>query len=208
MDYRHVNETIGNLYDCIVEPDLWQSALARIAEMTDSEIITLAVLDVSTRQARFSSAHGDARVLEPLIHTYSALMPFYPVLHKFELDEPLDFEAFCALHGPDGMEVWHDSRIQREWFEPHSLRVGTNLLVMKRDRTIGAFNTITASERPVGPCAMNLIRELAPHIRRAVIIGDLFESERRRADLFEQVLEGLAHPVIVVTKEMGIRDCQ
>lgn len=204
MNTPKVNDAIGTLYDCIVEPRLWRSALARVAELTDSEIVTLAVLDVATCQARFSCAHGDAGALESLFHTYSSLMPFYHVLHRFEVDEPLDFEGFCALHGPDGQEVWRDSRIQKEWFEPNRLRVGANLLVMKRDRVIGAFNTITASQHPLGPHAMGLVRELAPHIRRAVTIGDLFEGERRRADLFEQVLESLAHPVVVVTEDMGI----
>ncbi len=151
-----MNETIGRLYDCIVEPRLWQSTLSHIAELTDSEIITLAVLDVPTREARFLSAHGDPRVLGTLFHTYSALMPFYHVLHRFEIDEPLDFEAFCALHGPDGVEIWNGSRIQKEWFEPNHLRVGANLLVMKRHR------------------------------------------------LFQQILESLAHPVVVVTKDMRI----
>ena len=199
-----MNETIGRLYDCIVEPRLWQSTLSHIAELTDSEIITLAVLDVPTREARFLSAHGDPRVLGTLFHTYSALMPFYHVLHRFEIDEPLDFEAFCALHGPDGVEIWNGSRIQREWFEPNHLRVGANLLVMKRHRTIGAFNTVTSSRSPLGPRAMGLVRELAPHIRRAVTIGDLLEKERCQAGLFQQILESLAHPVVVVTKDMRI----
>lgn len=74
--------------------------------LSDSELITLTILDQLRNEARLSTAFSDPAVSDPLLTTYSVLMRFYHVLHRFELDEPLDFEAFWNLHGSEWAEVW------------------------------------------------------------------------------------------------------
>jgi DNA-binding CsgD family transcriptional regulator len=43
---------------------------------------------------------------------------------------------------------------------------------------------------------------LAPHVRRAVTISDMFEVERQQAVMFRSVVEALNHPVLIVSREM------
>lgn len=204
METENFSTIVAQIYDCITDPSGWPAVLSRIAEGSDSKIITLAVLDTEQKTARFSAAYGEPSILDPLISTYSAQMPFYHVLHRFELDEPLDFDGLCRLHGPNGRDVWDNSSINKEWAEPNRLRMGANLLVMKRDNLIGGFNTLTDADRPITPESMNLVRLLSPHIRRAVSIGGLLEIERSRAAVFQQIIDGLAHPVVIVAKDMRL----
>ena len=204
MDNSKLLETIGALYDCVAEPDLWQAALGRVTEMTDSVLTMLAVMDPVKKTARFSAVHGDPIVLEPLVSTYAAHVPFYSILPKFELDVPLDFDALCNLYGPDGYDVWYASRTYTEWMQPNRFRTGFNLAVMKRDEFVGALTTITRDDMPATPASKGRLAQLAPHIRRAVSIADLFEVEQRRSRIFRDVIDNLAHPVLIVTGDMRL----
>jgi DNA-binding CsgD family transcriptional regulator len=197
-------DTIGTLYDCVTEPGLWPEALGQITELTDSAITVLAVMDMSKKTTRFSAVHGDPAVLEPLVNTYAAHVPFYSILPKFEIDVPLDFDEMCNLHGPDGRDVWYASRTYTEWMRPNRFRTGFNLAVMKRDEFVGALTTITREETPSTSAGQALLSLLAPHIRRAVTITDLFEAEQRKAVLFQEVIDNLAHPVLIVAADMRL----
>lgn len=203
-DNSKLLEAIGTLYDCVAEPDRWQAALGQITEMTDSVLTMLAVMDPARKTARFSAVHGDPIVLEPLVSTYAAHVPFYSILPKFELDVPLDFDALCNLYGPDGRDVWYASRTYTEWMQPNRFRTGFNLAVMKRNEFVGALTTITHDDMPVTPASKARLAQLAPHIRRAVSITDLFEVERRRSRIFQEVIDNLAHPVLIVTGDMRL----
>ncbi len=203
-DNSKLLEAIGTLYDCVAEPDRWQAALGQITEMTDSVLTMLAVMDPARKTARFSAVHGDPIVLEPLVSTYAAHVPFYSILPKFELDVPLDFDALCNLYGPDGRDVWHASRTYTEWMQPNRFRTGFNLAVMKRNEFVGALTTITHDDMPATPASKARLAQLAPHIRRAVSITDLFEVERRRSRIFQEVIDNLAHPVLIVTGDMRL----
>ena len=203
-DNSKLLEAIGTLYDCVAEPDRWQAALGQITEMTDSVLTMLAVMDPARKTARFSAVHGDPIVLEPLVSTYAAHVPFYSILPKFELDVPLDFDALCNLYGPDGRDVWYASRTYTEWMQPNRFRTGFNLAVMKRDEFVGALTTITHDDMPATPASKARLAQLAPHIRRAVSITDLFEVERRRSRIFQEVIDNLAHPVLIVTGDMRL----
>ena len=204
MDSSRLFDTIGTLYDCVTEPEQWPRALGRISELTDSVIAMLAVMDMSRRTTRFSAVHGDPVVLEPLMTTYAAHVPFFSILPKFEIDVPLTFDEMCALYGPDGHAVWQASRTYTEWMRPNGFRTGFNLAVMKRDACVGALTTITRDDRPSTPAGMARLSQLAPHIRRSVAITDLFEAEQRKARLFQQVIDNLAHPVMLVAEDMRL----
>jgi len=203
-DNSKLLEAIGTLYDCVAEPDRWPAALGQITEMTDSVLTMLAVMDPARKTARFSAVHGDPIVLEPLVSTYAAHVPFYSILPKFELDVPLDFDALCNLYGPDGRDVWYASRTYTEWMQPNRFRTGFNLAVMKRDEFVGALTTITHDDMPATSASKARLAQLAPHIRRAVSITDLFEVERRRSRIFQEVIDNLAHPVLIVTGDMRL----
>lgn len=204
MDNTKLFHTIGDLYDCVTESERWPDALGRIAGLTDSVIAMLAVMDVSKRTTRFSAVHGDPVVLEPLIETYAAHVPFFQILPRFEIDVPLDFDGMCDLYGPGGRDVWYASRTYREWMQPNRFCTGFNLAVMKRDEFVGTLTTITRDDVPSTPASMERLSQLAPHIRRAVAITDLFVEEQRKSGIFQEVIDNLAHPVLVVTGDMRL----
>ncbi len=200
-----VPEMVGTVYDCVTDQARWPDTLDQIRRAARARLATLAVLDTVSKRPRFSVACGETALLEPLMRDYAADVLFYDAVPHMEIDVPFTVDDLYRIQGPDARQAWLDSRIVREWVIPNDLddffwlvmvrqptRAGSMVLMTDRDR-----HQITADEK-------NAMALLAPHVRRAVTIGDLFEEERQFARVFRGIVERLIHPVVVVAADMRI----
>ncbi len=205
-DIRQFSGIVGSLYDCVPDPARWQQTLQALCGRFDCVMATLAVLDSQTNQSRFSAWCGDPDLVMPLITEYAAHMPFYGVLHKTELDVPHTIEMIFDMYGPGGREVYRNTRLYREWIEPNGIESNFGLTVMKQENRFGTLVLVTHKSRPaIQQNELYRYSLLAPHIRRAVSIGDLFESGQRKASLFQDVIDSLGYAVLIVGADMKLQ---
>ena len=198
-------ELVGAIYDCIPDSGLWEDTLDRIRIVCDGHLATLAILDTQTNAARFSVACGDKKVLQPLLTTYANDMIFYSAVPKMELDVPQTVDTFYDLQGPDTREKWLSSTMALEWAMPNQLDDFIWVPLMKQPGRVGNLVVITHKDRPqISRVDMDMVSTLSPHIRRAVTIGDLFETERRKGEIFRDIVDCLSHPVLIVAADMQI----
>ena len=188
---------VGGLYDCIPDPARWQHALQALCDHFDGTMATLAVLDTERNQSRFGAYCGPSEIVVPLITQYAADMPFYNILLGIEIDAPLSMQSLFDLYGPDGREVHLNSRLYREWSIPHEMEDCFGLVVLKRENRVGALNIVTHKRRPeINQKDLDQLALLAPHIRRAVTIGDLFEMEQRDSHIFREMVDSFPVPCL------------
>lgn len=200
-----LSDIVGAVYDCIPDASLWQDTLERVRHLCDGYLATLAVLDTDTKSARFSVACGDPQVLAPLVSTYNSDMPFFTAIPKMDLDVPLTVDSLYELDGPNTRERWLSSKMAREWAMPNQLDDFIWVPVMKQPGRIGNLVVVTHKERPaITRADLDLVSALSPHVRRAVTIGDLFETERRKGEIFRDIVDTLSHPVLIVAADMQI----
>ncbi len=200
-----LSDLVGAVYDCIPDASLWQGTLERVRHLCDGYLATLAVLDTDTKSARFSVACGDPQVLAPLVSTYNSDMPFFTAIPKMDLDVPLTVDSLYELDGPNTRERWLSSKMAREWAMPNKLDDFIWVPVMKQPGRIGNLVVVTHKERPaITRADLDLVSALSPHVRRAVTIGDLFETERRKGEIFRDIVDTLSHPVLIVAADMQI----
>lgn len=200
-----LSDLVGAVYDCIPDASLWQDTLERVRHLCDGYLATLAVLDTDTKSARFSVACGDPQVLAPLVSTYNSDMPFFTAIPKMDLDVPLTVDSLYELDGPNTRERWLSSKMAREWAMPNKLDDFIWVPVMKQPGRIGNLVVVTHKERPaITRADLDLVSALSPHVRRAVTIGDLFETERRKGEIFRDIVDTLSHPVLIVAADMQI----
>lgn len=200
-----LSDIVGAVYDCIPDASLWQDTLERVRKLCDGYLATLAVLDTDLKSARFSVACGDPQVLAPLVSTYHSGMPFFSAVPKMELDMPLTVDSIYELDGPNTRERWLSSKMAREWAMPNKLDDFIWVPVMKQPGRIGNLVVVTHKDRPpITRADLDLVSALSPHVRRAVTIGDLFETERRKGEIFRDIVDTLSHPVLIVAADMQI----
>ncbi|WP_051370643.1 helix-turn-helix transcriptional regulator [Mesorhizobium loti] len=202
---RALPQVVEAIYDSVADVDRWQSTLEAIRRLAIGQLAMLAVVDTATNSARFSVSCGDPAILEPLQRDYRSEVPFFTAVPKMEIDMPFTVDSFYSLQGPDARQNWIDSRIVREWVEPNRLDDFFWVALMKRPTRIGTLMVVTDKDRrQISTEDLALVSSLAPHVRRAVTIGDLFEAERRKAEIFRSIIENLTHPVMIVSNDMQI----
>jgi DNA-binding CsgD family transcriptional regulator/PAS domain-containing protein len=200
-----LSDLVGSIYDCIPDASHWESTLDDIRVLCGGCIATLAVHDLPTSAVRFSVACGETELLEPLQSTNGGDLIFYSAVPKMELDVPQTVDTIYELQGPGMRKAWLSSQMANDWAIPNRLDDFFWLPVMKQAGRVGSLVVITRTERPqITRDDLDMVTALAPHIRRAVTIGDLFESERRKGEIFRDIVDCLTHPVLIVSAEMQI----
>jgi DNA-binding CsgD family transcriptional regulator/PAS domain-containing protein len=202
---RALPQIVEAIYDSIADLDRWPPTLEAICRMAAGQLAMLAVVDTAANSARFSISCGDPALLEPLQRDYGADVPFFTAVPRMEIDQPFTVDTFYALQGPHARQNWVESRIVREWVEPNRLDDFFWVALMKQPSRIGTLMVVTDKDRQqITAEDLEFMSQLAPHVRRAVTIGDLFEAERRKAEIFRSILESLDHPVLIVADDMQV----
>lgn len=202
LDQQVMSQTIAALYDSVAEPSAWPAALEMLCAATEGVAATLSLLDATGRAVHIASAGGDPAITQSLDATH---MSFYSVLNQLLVDVPIALSDVFALHGPRGREAWFESALYRQWAEPLGIVSSINVVVFKQPGRLGILNIATGERRRnIDHNDLALMSVLAPHVRRAVTVGDLFDVADRRAEMFEALLDVLSHAVVVVGADMQV----
>lgn len=198
-------EVVEAVYDSIADTTRWQQTLEAICRLSEGCLGMLAVVDTVGNSARLSVACGDPALIQPLTTHYGSQVPLFAALPKMEIDVPFTVDSIYELQGPDTRQAWLDSRIAREWAMPNRLDDFFWVALMKQPTRVGSLMVVTDKDRrQITAEDIDAMSLLAPHVRRALTIGDLFDAERRVAEIFRSIVENLAHPVLVVSQDMQI----
>lgn len=202
---RILPEIVEAIYDSVTDGTLWPRTLGSICELCEGCLAMLAVVDTGGGTLRMSETCGDPALLQPLMQEYGSKVPFYAALPKMEIDVPFTVDSVYALQGPGTRQTWLDSRIAREWVIPNRLDDFFWVALMKRPSRVGSLMVVTDKDRrPITAGDVDLVALLAPHVRRAVMISDLFETERRTTALFRAIVDHLGIPVLIVGEDFHI----
>ena len=198
-------EIVERIYDTVADSTRWRQTLDTLCDLMEARLAVMGVLDTATTQARYTAASGDPALLEPLMSQYNCGISFFATAPVLEFDVAYTVEAFYALQGPGAQQRWLESEITRDWVIPNRLDDFFWLALMKQPaRTAALVVMLDRQRRPISERDLQWMQALAPHIRRAVAIGDLFDEERAASDVFRQLVAALACPVLVVTHDMRV----
>jgi DNA-binding CsgD family transcriptional regulator len=196
---------VGSVYDSVADEALWAGTLDQIRSVCDGYLAMLGVLDTDASSTRFSVESGDKRALVPITGIHASNYSFLPAVPKMELDQPYQMSTIYALQGPEARDQWINSRLNQEWVLPNRIDDCLWVPMVKTPKRIGHLVVITHMDRgAVTADDLAMMGQLAPHVRRAVTIGDLFEAERGRGEIFGEVIDALHTPVIIVSADMQI----
>jgi DNA-binding CsgD family transcriptional regulator len=191
---------IGAIYDCAVDPDRWADTVRLIAEALRCETGSLTRLDrhagvltgfiaASGADPYWLQKHIDGNYAADAAHFFGKAMA-HP---EFEIDKPL------VLTRDVPPEVWQNLRVTKEWARPQGFCDCMSVVVLDTAERLATVDMMR-HER-VGPCdddAIAALRSLAPHLRRAVTVSDLFGVKRLEATALAETVDLLAQPVLLV----------
>jgi DNA-binding CsgD family transcriptional regulator len=185
---------IGTIYDAALEPALWDDALPRVARFVGGPSAAVWSEDLASTDADVTCVSGvEAGYVEAYLRQYANLDP---TRSAFSLARP--GEPFVRSRvAPDRDFV--RSVYYRDWMRPQGL-IDCMHVVLDR---VGPRTMLCAVSRHKrdGDADEDMhrrMRVIAPHLRRATLIGRAIAGERRSVANFTDMLDHLSTATILV----------
>ncbi len=195
---------IGTIYDCIAAPAIWSNALNNIVDHFESDVVWLSVSNPRLQTTRMAAIAGVPEKSQ-LLSTHVEKNPFFKIMHKLEIDEPTGLQQLCALMGPEGVAMFQKSAFVQDYAIPARMGDGVAVSLLNQTDRVATLGMVGSADRsPYSIAAFETLRDLVPHIRRAVTIGDLFETQARESAMFREVVENFNLAVLVVDANMQL----
>ena len=200
---ERLSDIIGSIYDCVLAPDRWPSALAAICEDLSFSLSAMSVHDMLTSELKLHVTVGvDQQWIEATPKYGAEILQIWGGSQRsssYPLEEPI------VQSQATPRASWHANAWYRDVLLPRRLHDCVAIALVRDSRTLGALALgLHEDDGEVGDDALAALRLIAPHLRRAVVIGGLFEQEAMTAATFSDVLEGIAAGMVLVDASMGV----
>jgi len=193
-DAQQLSDLISVVYDAAIDPFLWEGAIERATYFVGGAGAALFCKDVGAHHAATPYRFGYEIPLPVALFEQ-----IYPAAERHFLG---DFEQPIATTDLIPFGELAQTELYRQWAQPQGL-VDFVSAVLDRTAISTAIFGVFRHERNgiVDNQARRQMRLIAPHIRRAVLIGRMFEFKAAELAAFADSLDGLSAAMYLVDAE-------
>jgi len=197
-DTEQVASLIGDIYDAALDPSRWTAVLRQARDVVRGSAAVVFSKDARTKRLQ-------------IYHHCGGMDPYYRQLYFDEyqkLDPTTGAQVMSAIGQPIGtadimaIEDFQKTRFHQEWRRPQGV---VDFIAAALDKTatravlFGVFRQ--RQHGFVDEDARWRMRQIVPHIRRAILIGKVIEHKTAEAATFADALDGLSTGMFVVDAE-------
>ncbi|MGB8399825.1 helix-turn-helix transcriptional regulator [Bradyrhizobium sp.] len=196
-DNQKLSDLIGDIYDAALDQSLWPGVIARAADFVGGVGAALFSKDAAGQLGDVHYDVGtDPYYKQLYFEKYIALDPATTGQFFAEIGEP------CATADLMPYAEFTETRFYREWVRPQGL-VDFATAVLDKSATSVAMFGVFRHERNgiVDDEARRRMRLIVPHIRRAVLIGRMFDLKAAEVETFAETLDGLSAGMCLIDAE-------
>ncbi|HEY7458871.1 MAG TPA: helix-turn-helix transcriptional regulator, partial [Xanthobacteraceae bacterium] len=194
VEAERLSRLIGDIYDVVLDPSLWRSALRDIAKFVGGS--ASALYSKNARSVTGASHYNwglQQRYLQSYWEKYIKYDPTTVGQLVFNVEDVYSAVDFITF------EELFESRFYKEWIRPQGLIDHVGATLDKTATSVAACVVFRGEqEGPVDDQARMRMRLLVPHIRRAVLIGNVIDLRKSEASSFATLFDSLADGVILV----------
>ncbi|MGL9620397.1 helix-turn-helix transcriptional regulator [Bradyrhizobium sp. U531] len=198
------SDLIGSIYDCVITPERWTGVLDEICTELGFATGALSVASLTNMKAVVNAVSGsDLTMMSQNAIGYGPdiieLWGGASRIQQYPLGEPI---VQSQAVRPD---VISGNRYYREWAMPKGLFDAVAVGLVRDEAMVG--NAIFSQHESAGAIddrQIGGLRLLAPHIRRAVTISNLFDMKAVEAATFAATVEALTVGVVLADDESRI----
>jgi DNA-binding CsgD family transcriptional regulator len=192
-----LSRVIGDIYDASLDPALWPTAIESICGYVGAASASLHSQDSVSRATdalfwwgRESSAPHFFKIYQ---EKYGKINPIFPGVIFFDLEMPV------AVPDVISCEEFVRTRFFREWLAPQGLMDGLFSNLEKGATSCALFTAMRHAEQGEVDDRMRRRFELiTPHVRRAMLIGNVIDLHRVEAAALADSLDELASGMFIV----------
>lgn len=189
-----LSDTIGAIYDCALDPQLWPGTCRKIANLCESTGGGICVHDLRHTQNDQLFVFGyQQQFLEKLEQNYAGS----PMAASDVVANVGDVKAL-SIENDD----LYESRFFREVLKPFGLQ---DIIWFPALRTGARMASMHASRNEKAPRyrerEISLFKLLSPHVCRVLAISDALDIRALRSEMLERTLDGLVSGVYLTARD-------
>jgi DNA-binding CsgD family transcriptional regulator len=194
-EVEQLSALIGAIYDTAFDPARWPSVLEKVTKFMNGKASLLGLHNAASRTGNaFYSWGDDPKYTQLYFERYVKINPTVvpSSLHvkageTFSMSTLMPYEEFCR------------SRLYIEWIKPQGYGDFTHVLIEKSATSMSHLGTAhSQKDSPANNDARQRMRLLAPHVCRAVAIGQIIELHKVEAAMLSDAVDGVAAGVFLV----------
>jgi DNA-binding CsgD family transcriptional regulator len=195
-DDETLTHLIGHIYDAALDDSLWPEVLAAIGEFVGGQAGGILSKD---SVSRISIPHYHFGVDPSYIQLYSethskfdpvSTLPFFDIGQIVSVPELVPYDEFL------------EGRFFREWMQPQGLVDAANSVL---EKSVLSCSFVTILRDEAGGIVDDELRRrmglVVPHVRRAVLIGQVIDLKQAEAATFADMLDGLSAGIFLIAAD-------
>jgi DNA-binding CsgD family transcriptional regulator len=186
---------IGDIYDAALDPSSWNKALTKTCDYVGGSGATLFSKDAQSKTG-IVFYHGgdiDLHYTQLYFEKYVKLDPSTSAHVLAEIEQPISTIDIMPH------SEFYQSRFYKEWGAPQGLVDFITAALDKTATGAALFGVFRKEEHGiVDDDTRWRVRQIVPHIRRAVIIGKVIERKTAEAATFAETFDGLSAGMFLV----------
>jgi DNA-binding CsgD family transcriptional regulator/PAS domain-containing protein len=191
---EELSDTIGAIYDCALDPQLWPETCRKIADLCESTGGGICV-------------HDMRHVQNDQLFVFGYQPEFLEKLGSQYAQSPMAAADIVASIGDVNVlsterQQLLESRFYSEVLEPFGL---IDMIWFPALRTGGRMASMHASRKDKAPyyqrLEIGLFKLLSPHVSRALTISDALDIRTLRSEMLEKTLDALAAGVFLTARD-------
>jgi DNA-binding CsgD family transcriptional regulator len=193
-DFQGLSDLIGEVYDAALDPSLWDGVLERAANFVGGTGAALFSKDAAAQQVDVRYDFGiDPHYKQLYFDKYVGLDPATTGHYFAELEQPVAVADLMPY------QEFVETRFYREWVRPQGLVDFVSAVLDKSATSVAMFGVFRHERNGVvDDDVRDRMRQIVPHIRRAVLIGRMFDLKAAEAATFADMLDGLGAGIYLV----------
>lgn len=192
-----LDDLIGAIYDCVIDPALWYGVVGRIRRRFGFFNAMLGVNNTVTQEMIVSVYDNVPEHMAIVAAQHSGaigeLWGGWARANAVPLEEPVlmsDVSTQATVHGNPYYEFFA---------KPQGITDAVAIVLARDDHIIASLGLGRhGTAPPLTAAEMDEMRVLAPHLRRAIVIGRLLETSTTAARNFSEVLDASRAGVVLV----------
>jgi DNA-binding CsgD family transcriptional regulator len=197
-DTEQVASLIGNIYDAALDPSRWTAVLRQARDVVGGSAAVVFSKDARTKRLQIYHHCGgmDPHYRQLYFDHYERLDPTTGVQVMSGIGEPIGTVDIMAI------EDFQKTRFYQEWRRPQGVVDFVAAALDKTATRAVLFGVFRQHQHGfVDDNTRWRMRQIVPHIRRAILIGKVIEHKTAEAATFADALDGLSAGMFVVDAE-------
>lgn len=194
-------DLVGLIYDAVLKPDLWNAVLEKAAGFVGGMGASIFRQDAIRKVGNAYYTWGMDPDYEKLyFRKYIHINPLLSAMLTVDVGRVSSNSEQLVS------EEFFQTRFYREWAKPQGL-IDNVFCILERSATSAAGFVVFRNESDglADAKSYELLEAIVPHLRRAVLIGNVIEHKSAEADSFSDLLDRIRAGVFVVDASGNIR---